>query len=317
MQIYLSEVSIRRTVRSENLRPADLPRLAIANGFAGLELVDRMLAGWDADEQQSFAQACRETGCGFAFDVTCDLTYEDESAWRVEIDHVKRMIALASQLNAKVARIWLGGAWLSVQKLFGKSGRAGAAEQQEGPPPLPRRMMKRVLSSPLVVRLGSAVLARLPSPEAGSEPKIDRATQALQEILPAAIDSGLPLAIENHWGISSRPETILRIVEGIDSPYLGTCPDFSNFPRSVDRYAAIEILAPRASIAHAKSARFRPDGEEREIDYARALGALRGSGFDGILTVEYIGGGDELEGCGRTRDLIGKHWQPARTSTRR
>ncbi len=32
--------------------------------------------------------------------------------------------------------------------------------------------------------------------------------------------------MENHGGVSNQPEAILRIVQEVNSPNLGTCPDF-------------------------------------------------------------------------------------------
>jgi sugar phosphate isomerase/epimerase len=89
---------------------------------------------------------------------------------------------------------------------------------------------------------------------------------------------------------------------------LGTCPDFGNFPSSVDRYQGLRLLAPKALHAQAKSWRFRRDGEERSIDYRRALGILHEAGYDGPIAIEYEGPGNDLEGCLRTRALILKHW---------
>jgi sugar phosphate isomerase/epimerase len=131
---------------------------------------------------------------------------------------------------------------------------------------------------------------------------------ALKEVMPIAAGHLLPVVIENHWGISSRPENIITIVEAVKSPWLGTCPDFGNFPRDVDPYDGLRILAPRALHVQAKSARFDANGEETSIDYRRALRILRDSSYDGTLAIEYEGGGRDLEGCIRTRELILKYW---------
>ncbi len=94
----------------------------------------------------------------------------------------------------------------------------------------------------------------------------------------------------------------------VRSNYLGTCPDFGNFPRGVDRYDALRLLAPSALVVHAKSAYFMANGEERNIDYGRCLRILREAGYDGVFSIEYVGRGDELGGCALTRQLLQRHW---------
>ncbi len=142
----------------------------------------------------------------------------------------------------------------------------------------------------------------------GARAKIDRAVSSLRRIVPRAEAVGLPLAIENHWGLSSRPENILAVLTEVSSDFLGTCPDLGNFPRDVDSYEALHWLAPHATLVHAKSARFDPSGQERDIDYPRCLSILRESGFAGPFTIEFVGAGDELEGCHRTRELLRENW---------
>lgn len=118
----------------------------------------------------------------------------------------------------------------------------------------------------------------------------------------------IPMGIENHWGISSRPENIMKIVREIDSPLLGTCPDFGNFPQDVDRYEGLETLAAKAMHVHAKSRCFGRTGEEKQIDYKRCLQILQKNGYDDTLTVEYEGAGNDLKGCLKTKALIQMNW---------
>ena len=98
------------------------------------------------------------------------------------------------------------------------------------------------------------------------------------------------------------------MIDAINSPWLGTCPDFGNFPRDVDIYEGLALLAPKALHAQAKSTSFHADGEEKFIDYNRALRIFRESGYDDTFTVEYQGLGDDLNGCLRTRELILRYW---------
>ena len=58
--------------------------------------------------------------------------------------------------------------------------------------------------------------------------------KSLKEIIQDIDRYKLKLGIEKHWGVSSRPEDIMKIIDAINSPCLGTCPDFTNFPKDVD-----------------------------------------------------------------------------------
>ncbi len=306
MKIYLSELSIRRTIRERSLTPSGLPAFVTGLGFAGVEISDRTLARFDAAELQRFRAACAARGCGFVLDVSCDLTYEGPESQRREVEHVTRMIELGQRLGARCAKIWLGGQSVSLQRLRRRRREAAPGSPSRGkrsPGPL-----SRALSSRPVAGVAHALRRRLPSRVPGAELKIERAITALRKIVPRAVELDVRLAIENHWGVSSRPANILRAIEAVGSPYLGVCPDFGNLPRDVDLYRALRLLASRTFLVHAKSARFTPDGEERQIDYRRCLRILRDRDYDGVITVEYLGGGDELLGSARTRALILKYW---------
>ena len=37
------------------------------------------------------------------------------------------------------------------------------------------------------------------------------------------------LALENHWGLTTRPENLLRIYKAVKSPWLGINLDTGNF----------------------------------------------------------------------------------------
>ncbi len=136
---------------------------------------------------------------------------------------------------------------------------------------------------------------------------LERAVDLLRNVLPVAIASEVKLAIENHGGLSSQPETLIELVERFHSPYLGVCLDFGNFEG--DRTIGMQTLAPYAMHVHAKSNSFDANGEETSIDYRACLSALRDVQYDGAISIEYEGDGDAMTGIHKTRDLIQKHWK--------
>lgn len=95
--------------------------------------------------------------------------------------------------------------------------------------------------------------------------------------------------IENHGGISSNPDVVVRLMKLVDMPNFGTLPDFGNFPKEIDRYAAIEKLMPYAKGCSLKCMDFGPDGKETTIDLARCMEIAKKAGYRGWVGIEYEG----------------------------
>jgi sugar phosphate isomerase/epimerase len=303
MRIFVLAHSLARTRARSGLPLLSLPRFAVRHGFAGLEVSDRQFSGRGADELRRFAGACADAGCGLLFDINADLTAGEAERRESETGHARAMIAAAAALGAERLRICVGGQALSVQRFFRRRRRrAGPALD------LPATGSLGARAAGALMRLGHLARASLPARVRGQEGKTARAVSALRELAAVAGAAGLPLGIENHWGISGDAANVARMIDEVGSPWLGSCPDLGNFPRGADGEAGLRLLAPKAVILHAKSYAFAADGRERRIDYARLLPIFRRAGFAGPVTVEYEGMGDDLAGCLRTRDLVLRTW---------
>lgn len=134
----------------------------------------------------------------------------------------------------------------------------------------------------------------------------ERVMEAAGRLVEAAARAKVAMAVENHGGISSDPETVLRIVRAVGSPWFGTCPDFGNFPEQT-RYECVAKVAPYAKHVHAKAYEFDNRGEETRLDYARLLRILRSADYDGYLSIEFEGPGDQREGTKKTLALIQRY----------
>jgi len=295
VKIYLSLISLDAMLTSRRLTLADSPALAADHGFEGVEILDRQISGLDDDGLGKFHQICRRFGCGVVVDAGCDLTVPGQEAVERELSHLRRVIDQASILGCTTVRLAIGGQRLSIQKLNRRNRPSG---------PAGGKYKRTVMSSAWVRRAGYLYRSRWANHAKYAEPVFRSAIEALCRILPYAGERGISLAIENHWGISSRPEWIMRILKGVDAANIGTCPDFGNFASRADRYAGIAMLAPAALHVQAKCWSFRSDGEERTIDFGRCMGILKDAGYDGTVAVEYEGGGDELSACINARQLI-------------
>lgn len=98
---------------------------------------------------------------------------------------------------------------------------------------------------------------------------------------------GVMLALENHWGLTTSVETLLRIHKMVDSPWLGVNLDTGNYPG--DPYEGIRKLAPYASIVQAKTYYGGGEWYTLDLDYKRIARILRRAGFRGWVSLEMEG----------------------------
>ncbi len=111
--------------------------------------------------------------------------------------------------------------------------------------------------------------------------------ESIQECLPYAEKAGVLLALENHWGLTTRPETLLQIWKTVNSPWLGINLDTGNFPG--EAYPEIEKLAPYASVVQAKTYYGGGEWYTLDLDYKRIAGILRKAGYQGWVSLEMEG----------------------------
>ena len=99
----------------------------------------------------------------------------------------------------------------------------------------------------------------------------------------------LNVIIENHGGISSDPDVMVRLMKTVNLPNFGTLPDFGNFPKTVDRYEAVRKLMPYAKGVSFKCFDFGPDGRETTIDMDKMMKIVLDSGYHNWVGIEYEG----------------------------
>jgi sugar phosphate isomerase/epimerase len=94
------------------------------------------------------------------------------------------------------------------------------------------------------------------SGELGEETAFNYAVECIKEICEYAEDCGLMIAVENHGGITSTAEQVLRLIEAVDSDWFRVNSDTANFKQ--DLYESIEKLAPYTVHIHAKIFELKP-----------------------------------------------------------
>jgi sugar phosphate isomerase/epimerase len=179
----------------------------------------------------------------------------------------------------------------------------------------PRRRAASIEATVDWIETARTLGARLARVWAGMASADDGATRrvidSLRQVVPAAAERGVVLALENHGGVTANPDNVVRIVDTVGSPSLGTCPDFGWFAPD-DRLSGFRKLVARAVHVHAKTHALDAGGEDPEIDY-RALGQVaRDVGYRGFLSIEYEGPGADVaartRGVEQTRELIDQHF---------
>jgi sugar phosphate isomerase/epimerase len=95
------------------------------------------------------------------------------------------------------------------------------------------------------------------------------------------------LALENHWGLTREPEGVLRIVQAINSPWLGALMDTGNFLEAP--YEKLKTMAPHAVFVQAKTYYGGGEWYTLDIDYTEVAAILAAVNYNGYVSLEFEG----------------------------
>jgi sugar phosphate isomerase/epimerase len=110
---------------------------------------------------------------------------------------------------------------------------------------------------------------------------------AIERCLPKAEQCGVILALENHWGLARTPEGLLRILNSINSPWLGALMDTGNFLE--DPYTKLEAIAPKTVYSQAKTYHGGGEWYTLDLDYDRIAAILDRAHYTGWVSLEMEG----------------------------
>ena len=113
---------------------------------------------------------------------------------------------------------------------------------------------------------------------------------AFEQLVPYAEARGVMLCLENHWGVARTAKGLLRVLNEVDSPWLGCMLDTGNFLD--DTMEQIEALLPRANFIQAKTYYGGGVWYELPLDYAKIGDLLRKYNYRGYVSLEFEGKGD-------------------------
>jgi sugar phosphate isomerase/epimerase len=123
-------------------------------------------------------------------------------------------------------------------------------------------------------------------------PYLKNAVESFKELADYAGKLGIKITIENHWGLAADPVNIIIILNEVNNPACEASPDFCNWEHEYMLYNGLELLVPRASsMVHAKRWTRFPD-----VDITRCVNILNKANYKGLISFEYEGGGDPVEG---------------------
>jgi L-ribulose-5-phosphate 3-epimerase len=141
--------------------------------------------------------------------------------------------------------------------------------------------------------------------------QVYRAADGLRALTEFGAKHDINVIVENHGGLSSNGEWLVKVIKTVDHPRCGTLPDFGNFRVSkdeeYDRYKGVTELMPFAKAVSAKSHDFDDAGNEIHTDYMKMMKIVLAAGYTGYVGIEYEGGKTgEREGIIATRKLLEK-----------
>ena len=307
-RIFISSWSIKKAIEDGSLDIFQLPELAATNDFQGVEIIDRHLPTDLENAFRGLGEKIESAHLQCTLGITTNFVTGDSEYLKSQIEYAQKMISRASLINAMSLRILLGGhdfifqRWMQREKT-GKDSQFNVQNIKK------QKKLTNLLQRIGIFHILHKLTIQAKKPRAMTSREKETVLRALDELVPLAEKNSVPLAIENHWGITTLPENILFFVDHYSSEHLGCCVDVGNFSRWQDRYREMEKLLPHAREIHAKSYSFDEQGEEKTISYQRVVPMIKMLSPHVPLVIEYEGAGDQFAHTIKTQALINRHWQ--------
>lgn len=223
-------------------------------GFDGVEVLHRQMSGESTAYLNQLKRMAFRNGLDLIqLSIHQDFVSPDAAERRKHIDHTLHCIDLAAQLGIPSIRL-NSGRWKTV-------------------PSFDDLMKVKGDEPPLKGYANADALAWC--------------IESIQSCIPAAEKAGVILDLENHWGLTTKTESLLHIYRSVNSPWLGINLDVGNFPG--DPYPEIEKIAPSANIVHFKTYFGGGVWYTLDLDYPRIAAILRNANFTGYVSLEMEG----------------------------
>ena len=238
-------------------------------GFDGVEILHRQMPGEDAAYVNGLKKRAFRAGVDLVMlSIHQDFVTPDGAERKKDIDHTKRCLELAARLGIPSIRL-NSGRWNTIKSFDD--------------------LMKVKGEEPPIAGYTDANA-------------FDWVIESINQCLPTAEKEGVMMMIENHWGLTTKVENVIRIHEAVNSPWLGVNLDTGNYPD--EPYPGITKLAPHASIVQAKTYYGGGEWYTLELDYPRIARILRDAGFSGWVSLEMEGKEDPATAVPKSYALL-------------
>lgn len=144
-------------------------------------------------------------------------------------------------------------------------------------------------------------------PGGDAEEAFKRGVDALRKCAEIGADLGMVVALQNHSGLTSTGDDMLRFYKAVNHPNFSLVLDTGHFtgrsgpngPKMAGHtyenyYRSLEQVAPIAPFVRVKLYEVDAQGREKNIDYKRVFDILRGVHYNGFCSLVYEGTEDEM-----------------------
>ena len=133
----------------------------------------------------------------------------------------------------------------------------------------------------------------------------DWCIESVAVCLKRAQELGVLLALENHWGLASTPEGMLRIHNAINSPWLQLLMDTGNFLE--DPYEKLELIAPKTCFVQAKTYYGGGVWYTLDLDYETIVNILKKVNYQGYISIEFEGNEAAETGVRKSVEMLRRY----------
>ncbi len=240
-------------------------------GVEGIDILHRQMEAEDNAYLQKLKRLAFLNGIAFTcLSIHQSFITPDKEQLKKEIDHTLQCIELAAKMGIPCLRL-NSGRWNTIKSFD--------------------ELMKNRGVEPIL-------------PGYTEDDGFNWCIESIGKCLPKAEEYGVLLALENHWGLCSTPEGMLRIKKAIDSPWLGLLMDTGNFLE--EPYAKLEMIAPYTSFVQAKTYYGGGEWYSLDLDYSRIAAILRKVSYQGYISLEFEGKEDAATGVPKSIAMIRK-----------
>ena len=151
----------------------------------------------------------------------------------------------------------------------------------------------------VVMHPGRRLTSEGPEAEAEHDRRIDISIKSFVDIMTAAEDNGIRIAVENQWSneVGGKEEQFMRLLDTLDPKVAGICYDSSHANITPGSFEMIErvghsVIATHLSDNHGEYDEHKPPFTA-SVDWRKTLNMLLDKGFRGPWLMEVTNGGHD------------------------